>query len=128
MHIPVKFKLANLLENVSANENMPGAKTNRYISSKDGKLLLRQTLANYVPSEVFNAKKQGFSGPDASWFRGQSIDYVRDNILNKNAKLYDYLDYKTAKYLVNEHLDGKENRRLLIWSLIYLESWFRQFL
>ena len=110
MHIPVKFKLANLLENVSANENMPGAKTNRYISSKDGKLLLRQTLANYVPSEVFNAKKQGFSGPDASWFRGQSIDYVRDNILNKNAKLYDYLDYKTAKYLVNEHLDGKENR------------------
>ena len=27
-----------------------------------------------------------------------------------------------------DHLDGRENRRLLIWSLLYLETWARIFL
>jgi hypothetical protein len=29
---------------------------------------------------------------------------------------------------VGDHLEGRENRRLLIWSLIYLASWCDQFL
>ena len=38
------------------------------------------------------AEKQGFSAPDASWFKGESIDFVRDRLLDDGAPIYDCLD------------------------------------
>jgi hypothetical protein len=43
-------------------------------------------------------------------------------LYNRNARIYDYLDRKAVQVLVDEHLEGVSNRRLLIWSLIYLEN------
>jgi asparagine synthase (glutamine-hydrolysing) len=85
-------------------------------------------MSRHIPQYVTHAQKQGFSGPDGTWFRGQSIDYVRQVVLNSKASLYDYLDYSAIRPLVEDHLHGRENRRLLIWSLIYLVSWCDQFL
>ena len=65
------------------DENEPGPKTQRYFERpRDGKLLLRQVDGRYVPERVTDQVKQGFSGPDASWFRGDSIDYVRRTLLS----------------------------------------------
>jgi asparagine synthase (glutamine-hydrolysing) len=72
--------------------------------------------------------KQGFSAPDASWFRGESIDYVRRALLRPDARIYEFLDAGVVRELVEEHLSGRENRRLLIWSLLCLEQWCRTFL
>jgi asparagine synthase (glutamine-hydrolysing) len=79
-------------------------------------------MKNYVPREIEDGEKQGFSGPDGSWFKGDSIDYVRRLLYNGNARIYDYLDREAVQALVHEHLHGMSNRRLLIWSLIYLEN------
>jgi asparagine synthase (glutamine-hydrolysing) len=129
MRLPVRFKLGNLGEVVRLNENEPGLKTSVYFNkTRDGKLLLRRTMQRYVPDVVTNREKQGFSAPDASWFKGESIDYVRRRLFNPRARLYDYLDSKTVREMVTEHLDGKQNRRLLIWSLLNVEQWLEQFL
>ncbi|NQV80443.1 MAG: asparagine synthetase B, partial [Alphaproteobacteria bacterium] len=77
----------------------------------------------HVPASVSEREKQGFSGPDASWFRGESIDYVRDLLMSPRARIYDLLDRPTVTRLVNDHLEGRQNRRLLIWSLLSLENW-----
>jgi asparagine synthase (glutamine-hydrolysing) len=79
-------------------------------------------MKNYVPQDIADGEKQGFSGPDGSWFKGDSIDYVRRLLYNRNARIYDYLDREAVQALVQEHLHGISNRRLLIWSLIYLEN------
>ena len=73
-------------------------------------------------------KKQGFSAPDASWFKGESIDYVRHKLFNDRARIYEFLDRQVVQDLVNEHLEGKQNRRLLIWSLLSVEHWCEKFL
>lgn len=124
MKVPVDMKLGNLGEIERLNENEPGPKTRRFFErTRDGKLILRSVSRGLVPDEVSSAVKQGFSGPDASWFRGQSIDFVRDLLLCPNAKILNYLDKDTVHRLVNEHLDGLANRRLLLWSLLWLENW-----
>lgn len=129
MRVPVAHKLGNLDEVVSLNENEPGPKTLKYFEkSRDGKMLLRELMRRYIPREVTEREKQGFSAPDASWFRGESIGYVRDTLQSRNAKIYNYLDYDAVNGLVDQHLQGQQNRRLLIWSLLYLEQWFKQFL
>ena len=129
LRLPVRYKLKNLTEVVRLNENEPGPKTLRYYNQTgDGKLLLRKALRRYVPEDYTNGVKQGFSAPDASWFKGESIDYIKDVLFDKRARIYDYIQPDTAKGLLEEHFSGAQNRRLLIWSLLCFEWWCKIFL
>ncbi len=129
LRVPVALKLGNLQEVVRLNENEPGIKTRKYFEkNRDGKLLLRRAMARFCPPKVTEAEKQGFSAPDASWFRGESIDYVRRTLLTPKARLYEYLDIDAVQALINEHISGTSNRRLLIWSLLQFEQWCKTFL
>lgn len=129
MKVPVALKLGNLGEIVRLNENEPGPKTQKYFEkTRDGKLLLRKAMSRFVPDEVSSREKQGFSAPDASWFKGESIDYVKMRLMDRNARIYEFFDFETVNLLVQEHLDGRTNRRLLIWSLLSFEEWCRRFL
>jgi asparagine synthase (glutamine-hydrolysing) len=127
--VPVRLKLRDLENVVQLDENLPSPKNERYFErTRDGKLLLRQVMRRYVPEQVTNQIKQGFSGPDASWFRGDSIDYVRKVALNDESAMYEYLNPAVVRRLVDDHLEGRENRRLLLWSLLTIEHWCRTFL
>ena len=127
--VPVRLKLGNLNQVVRMDENEPGRKKLRYYNkTHDGKLIMREMMRRYVPNEIVEGTKQGFSGPDASWFRGESIDYVRRRLLSHNARIYDLLDRRAVEALIVDHLDGRSNRRLLIWSLLYLEEFMDCFM
>jgi asparagine synthase (glutamine-hydrolysing) len=127
--LPVRLKLRDLSEIVRLNENEPGPKTERYFEkTRDGKLLLRRVMERYVPADITTQVKQGFSGPDSSWFRGDSIDYVRELLLSPDAAIYEFLDPAGVTPLVEDHLAGRANRRLLLWSLLSFEHWCRTFL
>jgi asparagine synthase (glutamine-hydrolysing) len=128
MKLPVKFKLGNLQEVVRLDENEIGGKQNRYYQkTRDGKLLLRKMMQMYVPENITNGIKQGFSSPDRSWFKRESTDFIKKKIIDNNSPLYDYFDKKSIHKLVNEHFEGKRNRRLFIWSLINFDEWLRAF-
>jgi asparagine synthase (glutamine-hydrolysing) len=106
------------------NENEPGGKTKKYFEkTRDGKLLLRKVMERHIPSKITEREKQGFSAPDASWFKGDSIEYVRRKLYEGSPRIYEFLDRASVQRLVDEHLEGKQNRRLLIWSLLSLEKW-----
>jgi asparagine synthase (glutamine-hydrolysing) len=80
-------------------------------------------MLEFMPAGVTKAEKQGFSAPDASWFKGDSIDFVKRTLMNGHARIYDLLDKDAVQALVGEHLSGEHNRRLLIWSLLNVEEW-----
>ncbi len=124
MRCPVSLKLNNLSEVVRINENEPGGKKHKYFQkTRDGKQILRDVVRRYIPDDIADAEKQGFSAPDHSWFKGESMDFVRRRLMHDNARVYQWLDRDTLQELVNEHLSGNENRRLLIWSLLSVEAW-----
>ena len=127
MKLPVSMKLGNLGEVVRIDENEPDKARRFFQKSRDGKLLMRKVMERYVPPSVTEGEKKGFSAPDASWFRGESIDHVRSTLMGKDAAIFAFFDPKVVHALVSEHLDGRENRRLLIWSLLSLEQWCRTF-
>jgi asparagine synthase (glutamine-hydrolysing) len=128
MQVPVRQKLRHLDSAVRLDENAVGQKNDVYFDrTSDGKILLRRMLSHLLPEQYVNGAKQGFSAPDASWFRGESIEYVRRLILDPNARIYEFLRPDTVSELVGEHLRGEHNRRLLVWSLLSFEWWCRTF-
>lgn len=127
MRCPVDLKLNPSLNVERLNENEAGDKSTVYFQrTNDGKAILRRVMGKYLPQRVRNARKQGFSGPDASWFKGESIDFVRRTILENTPRIFEFLDRTTIVKLVDDHMRGITNRRLLIWSLIYFEAWLAQ--
>lgn len=129
MHCPVGLKLNNLADVIKFNENEPGNKANKYFAkTKDGKQILRDVMQRRLPKDVAQAEKQGFSAPDASWFKGESVEFVKRKLMNGHSPLYEFMDADIIRRLVGEHLSGEKNRRLLIWSLLNADSWMRQFL
>ncbi len=128
MRLPVNMKLGNLKEVLQINENTPANKLAKYFQkTNDGKLLLRKMMSDFLPTDITDREKQGFSAPDASWFKGESIDYVTRRILDPKARIYQVLDHATIKEQLSEHLEGRTNKRLMIWSLLNLEELFDRY-
>jgi asparagine synthase (glutamine-hydrolysing) len=128
MQVPVRTKLRDLGEVLRVDENEPAPKQLRFMEkTNDGKIVLREALKRYLPLDYVDGFKQGFVGPDSAWFRGESMAYVERILFNKHAHVYEYLRQDTVEELVREHLSGKQNRRLLIWSLLCFEWWLRVF-
>ncbi len=127
MKVPVNMKLGKLQEVIRINENIPGDKQALYFDKmNDGKMVLRKALSKFMPKEYTDGTKQGFSSPDASWFKGDSIEFVRRQLLSDDSPIYQYMDKDVVRSLVNQHLSGKLNRRLFIWSLLNFNEWCRQ--
>jgi asparagine synthase (glutamine-hydrolysing) len=128
INCPVSLKLNNLNNVLYINENEAQSKNNlSFQKSSDGKQILRDMMSKYIPTDITESHKQGFSSPDSSWFKGESIDFVKRRLLNPNAKIYNFLDYEFASTLVFEHLNGSKNRRLMIWSLLNLAEYINTF-
>ena len=124
MRCPVSLKLNNLSEVMRVNENAPGA-AKHFRKTNDGKQILRDAMESALPRDIATAEKQGFSSPDASWFKGESIDFVR-SVMSTEAPLYKLLDRTALDGLIGKHLSGAENRRLLVWSYLNVNQYLSQ--
>ncbi|MEW5758342.1 MAG: asparagine synthase (glutamine-hydrolyzing) [Candidatus Omnitrophota bacterium] len=128
LKVPVKLKLKNINSILDIDEDEFVKKEKYFEKMNDGKVILRKSLRKYSGDSITNQYKQGFSGPDASWFKGESVEYVKELLMDKKANIYNFFDYKTTNNLINDHLQGKQNRRLFIWSLLNFEWWCKIFL
>ena len=129
MSVPVRMKLRDFGETIRISENEIGLKVEKYYrKTRDGKMILRKVMGRYVPSSITEQVKQGFSAPDASWFKGESINYIRDLLLDENARIYGYLQHGLVRRMIEEHATGAKNHRLFIWSLLSFEWWLRTFI
>lgn len=125
--VPVGLKLKKIGKALTIDEDDLAKREKYFRKMRDGKMILRKAFKGYLGDKVVNQYKQGFSGPDASWFKGESIDYVRELLLSKKANIYGFLDYQTVRGLITEHVEGRQNRRLFIWSLLCFEWWLKIF-
>jgi asparagine synthase (glutamine-hydrolysing) len=121
-------KLANLAGTSHVDENIVGKRLLYESSTADGKLVLRNAMAPLLPSSITGRHKTGFSAPDASWFRGESIDYINRLLRDPHAEIYHFLSRSSVERTLDEHCSGRVNHRLLIWSLLSFEWWCRIFL
>lgn len=126
--LPVRHKLRHLERIVHMDENTPGKRLLYEQETNDGKAVLRRAMSRLIPPEIADRTKQGFSAPDASWFRGESIDYINQILRNPKAILYEFLTREYVTQVLDEHCTGKVNHRLLIWSVLSFEWWCRNFL
>ena len=128
MKIPIKHKLGDLDNRISKIDENSETEKKKYIESNYGKYVLRQAMSDYIPDSVLNRKKQGFSSPDESWYRGENAEYIKEVLINSKTISTKYIRKSYIKKIVNEHINDGKNHRLLIWSFLCFEIWCQTFL
>ena len=108
--VPVGLKLGNLGEVVRLNENDARSQERSGTSTQthDGKLILRDVMARYIPEEVTETREAGLlrAGRIVVPRREHRRTCARQ-LLTRDAALFEFLDRATVCSLVDEHLDGE---------------------
>ena len=128
MKVPVKHKLGNLEKEIAKIDENSEQQKNAYREFDDGKNVLRKAMADFIPDDIINRKKQGFSAPDESWYRGENAEYVKELLLSENTVSTKYIDKDYIIKIVDEHINKGVNHRLLIWSFMNFEWWCKIFI
>jgi len=126
--IPIRHKLGNLEKEIKRIDENLERKMYVYREFDDGKNVLRKAMAELIPENIVNRKKQGFSAPDESWYRGENAQYVKEFLLSGKLACSEFINKEYIEKIVNEHIEQRINHRLLIWSFLNFEMWCRTFL
>ena len=92
---------------------------------RDGrsKWLLKELLREYIPSELVDRPKWGFSVPLATWLKGD-LRYLVERYLSPDAVVAaGVLDAGYVSQLVKGFLGGKDYLYNRLWVLIVLHKW-----
>jgi asparagine synthase (glutamine-hydrolysing) len=90
------------------------------------KQILRGVLAKYLPRELFERPKSGFSVPLGDWLRGPLRDWSED-LLNGKSLVDEVLDPKLVLNRWNEHLNRKADWKYLLWDVLVARAWCRKY-
>jgi asparagine synthase (glutamine-hydrolysing) len=81
-----------------------------------------------VPSEVVHRRKQGFQLPLVEWMRGQDKEKYWNILLEPRTLQRGYFKPAAVQALIEEHVRGRRNRSGMLWRMLVLELWHRNFL
>ena len=87
------------------------------------KRLLRKILYKYVPRNLIERPKMGFSIPLDEWLRGPMRDWA-ENLLSEERLLREgFLNPVPIRQKWKEHLSGKRNWQHSLWSVLMFQGW-----
>ena len=97
---------------------------------EDGKLIskyvLKEVLYRYVPKEIMERPKKGFSVPLSRWLSKGSVHEWAKELLADSYLVKDcILDGKTVNDLWAHFIKTGQNKGLL-WNVLVLEQWYRK--
>jgi asparagine synthase (glutamine-hydrolysing) len=92
------------------------------------KYLLKQFASTVVPDTVINRRKEGFPIPIGRWFRHEAREFVRDILSAESIRKRGFFEVRAVLKLLQEHEDGFADHSSLLWGLVNVELWHRQFI
>ncbi len=92
------------------------------------KYILKKKLKGFLPDKILKRHKMGFGIPIGEWFKGELKNYIKDILYSDEFMKRGFFNPENIKKTVEEHISGKENHGLKIWSLLCLELWCRTFI
>jgi asparagine synthase (glutamine-hydrolysing) len=96
------------------------------IRNKESKWLLRQLLYRYVPREMIERPKMGFSVPLGDWISGPLRPWAEDLLNTGSIRGQGLLRSDPVRKLWDEHTSGKFNRQHELWNVLMFQSWLEK--
>jgi asparagine synthase (glutamine-hydrolysing) len=90
------------------------------------KWILREALRGWLPDELLDRRKQGFSVPLSAWLRGDLRAWAAEVLLDPSTLARGYFREEAVTGLLDRHAAGSDREDKRIWALLMLELWHRE--
>ena len=87
------------------------------------KHILKSILYRYVPRNLVDRRKQGFSIPLDLWLRNELRGLVMDHLSESRIKAAGLLDWKIAGRLRDDFYSGAQQLKTPLWFMLAFEMW-----
>ena len=93
------------------------------------KQLLREAFAARLPAHILHAPKRGFFSPIAKWLRRPALKDISRQALSAgfHPNTDALLNFPELEKLFERHITGEQYAAPLIWTLVSLRLWAREF-
>ncbi|WP_409290046.1 asparagine synthase (glutamine-hydrolyzing) [Pseudomonas sp. KCJK8927] len=99
---------------------------NLKIRNGTGKWLLRELLYRYVPKNLIERPKKGFSIPLAEWLRGPLREWAESLLDSKLLSHQGYFNSAEVQKIWRLHLSGRSDRSRQLWSILMFQAWHQE--
>jgi asparagine synthase (glutamine-hydrolysing) len=87
------------------------------------KWALRQVLYKYVPAELIERPKMGFSVPVDVWLRGPLRAWAEDLLAPESLGHHGFFSIPPVREKWKEHISGARNWQHLLWPVLMFQAW-----
>jgi asparagine synthase (glutamine-hydrolysing) len=96
------------------------------IRGRQGKWLHRKVCEGYLPPALLRRKKRGFAvNVVDQWFQSSTRSSLADSLLDSQSLMFDLLEPRPVRALLEEHQSGRNDNHKLLFSLAMFEQWLR---
>ncbi len=89
------------------------------------KYILKKVAGRYIPEELINREKQGFSFPIAIWMRTDLKKFLKVLFSQSRFVQAGIFNEDYIFRILDEHISGKYDHNYRLWILLNLEFWYR---
>lgn len=93
-----------------------------------GKYILRKVLYKYIPKNIIDKPKTGFTVPIKKWLLGDLKDLAIESLESEDIKKDDIFHPEALNLIVSELKDGYLERPALVWNIIMYVLWRREWI
>ena len=83
-------------------------------------------MKKYLPKNLYQGQKRGFSVPIALWLRTELKEMIMDLSSESIIKNQNIFDFKFLYKILNDHMNQKKNNEKFLWSYLVFQNWYFQ--
>jgi len=92
------------------------------------KHILKQAMADKLPSRILNRRKEGFSIPMKNWLRSELRPLMESLLSRERIEARGLFEWPAVERRMREHLAGGRNHAHQLFPLMVFERWAQEFL
>ncbi len=91
---------------------------------KNGKLIVKDILTEFMPKDFVYRRKQGFGAPVKAWLREGFGGLAKKRLSDPHAPIFEFVRKEAVQALLDDFYErGRDEGHYRIWTLLCLDLW-----
>ena len=89
---------------------------------------LRTLLTKFIPEQLIDRPKMGFSLPIGAWLRTDLREWAEDLLTCQKLENSGFFDSAVIRQIWQDHLEERADHENLLWNILVFQHWYSRWI